>query len=202
MLAQSGTTAEEIAETVVSQTTMAAEMIVDKLSSYFDTDQVKNDSLYAPLAMEEGEVCGIGVHLSLVHDPPILLEEHVSGTTVTYINIVQSVERNSAAEAAGLQTGDILVGVNGTRFEYGQQIYLPDELAEMIRGPQGSEAELLVERGDRLLKFAVKRKPTPPSTASPGAVPVTPEQRKVAPDVEGIFRGQIPSFPSTSFLDW
>lgn len=114
---------------------------------------VKNDSLYAPLT-QEGNVCGVGVNLALVHNPPL----YTGAQHYTYINVVDTVKPNTPAEKAGLLPGDVIVEVNGSTLDYGRQIYLPDEVAEMIRGPEGSKVIVVVERdGGARVKFVLNR---------------------------------------------
>lgn len=132
---------------------MAATDILDSFASLFNVEEVVNDSLYAPLA-QEGRICGVGANLALVHDPPLYIES----PHYTYVNIVDAVEPDSPAEKAGLRNGDILVEVNGTRLDTRQQIYMPDDVADMIRGPEGSDVTIVVERnGHERVEFRMKR---------------------------------------------
>ncbi|KAL7541374.1 hypothetical protein ACHAXR_010870 [Thalassiosira sp. AJA248-18] len=161
------------------------------------TSWIKNDSLYAPLT-QQGNICGVGANLSLVHDPPIY-DAPVSGTTVTYINIVDSVERNTPAAKAGMQSGDIILEVDKTIFEYGREVYLPDDVADMIRGPEGSEVVIVVQREGQRIKFELIREPIDVTSAK--AVPVTPEHKQKAPENNDLFlREECPPFPPASVL--
>lgn len=129
------------------------EDIQDMFTSAFNVNAVKNDSLYAPLS-QEGNVCGIGANLALVHDPPL----HVASDFYTYVTVVDSVEPHSPASKAGLQSGDIIVKVDSAKMEYGRQVYLPDDVADMIHGPHGSTVVVEVERENgRRFKYSLTR---------------------------------------------
>ncbi len=120
--------------------------MTETLGGFFDFNAgVRNDSLYAPLTASENELCGVGVHLALVHDPPIYDTAKV-GTTYRYINRISGIEQNSPAERAGLRSGDIVVRVDCADLDDGQQLYLPDDVARMIRGPEGSQVVVVVDR--------------------------------------------------------
>lgn len=115
---------------------------------------------------QEGNVCGVGIYLILVHDPPL----HIKSNHYTYINIIDSIEPNSPAAKAGLQAGDIMVEVDGTNLDDGQQVYVPEDVSEMTRGPEGSEVVVVVERDGRKVKFVLTREPLDVSSPS-AAVP-------------------------------
>ena len=77
--------------------------------------------------------------------------------------------------------------MDGINLYDGQQLYLPDDVAAMIRGLEGSEVVIMVERGGSRMKFVLKRepldespKPSWPSSPLTSAIlrkamPVTPE---------------------------
>lgn len=156
-----------------------ADQFIEAVSSLITpVANVQNTTLYAPLTQQTGPICGIGVNLSLVHSPPL----HVKSEHYTYITIVESIEPSSPAERAGLQADDVIVSVNGKTMDDGQTILLPEELAEMIRGPEGSFVEVTVGRDDRLFKYSLRREAVSKSTpVSPMnalrkfATPITPE---------------------------
>jgi C-terminal processing protease CtpA/Prc len=81
------------------------------------------------------------------------------GTAYRYINVVSSVESKAPAEKAGLKAGDIILEVDGTNLDDGQQLYLPDDVADMIRGPEGSEVAVVVERRGARMRFLLTRAP-------------------------------------------
>jgi C-terminal processing protease CtpA/Prc len=157
----------------------------DTLARYFNINVVQNDDLYSPLT-QEGNVVGVGVNLTLIHDPPLYDNTPCAGTAYRYITVIDSIEWNTPAAKAGLQSGDIILDVDSTSLYDGQQLYLPDDVANMIRGPEGSEVSIVVERDGRRVKFVLTREPleasatTRPSSPTPSSIirkimPVTPE---------------------------
>jgi hypothetical protein len=131
------------------------------LSSHFF---VSNDSLYAPLTASDHEVVGIGVHLALVHDPPMYDNAAQSGVTYKYINRVNSIEVNSPAERAGMCTGDIIIAVDNVNIDDGQRLYLPDDVAELIHGKEGSRVVVVIEREGRKIEYTIIRAPIVPAS--------------------------------------
>lgn len=87
-------------------------------------------------------------------------EEHFSGIGVyiepkgEYITVVAPI-KGTPGEKAGLAAGDKIVKVNG------QDVVgkTADEVANLIRGPEGTSVEVTVERGDppQNLEFKIKR---------------------------------------------
>ena len=151
--------------------------MADKLASIF----FKNDALFTPLT-QEADICGVGVHLALVHDPPMYGAAR-AGTSYRYINVVRSLELSSPAEKAGLRAGDIVLEVNDTKLDDGQQLYLPDDVADIIRGPEGSKVVVVVERDGMRMEFILTRALIGETSATrsnsfkfgfAGVMPVTP----------------------------
>jgi len=133
-------------------------MLVDsenRFSSWFnDAIAPDCDSLYEPLA-QETNICGVGIRLILVHDPPL----HVKSNHYSYITIIDSIDPHTPAAKAGLQPGDIMVQVRGVNLEDGQQVYVPDDVSNLIRGSEGSKVVVGVERDGRKLMFELTREP-------------------------------------------
>lgn len=131
---------------------------MEDLTSMFDSpmmaEPVNNDSLYAPLS-QETNICGVGVHLSLIHDPPLYSNSERREGTTRYINVVDSIEKGTPAERAGLRAGDVVIRVNDVDINDGQRLYLPDDVAELIRGPEGTEVTVTVAREDGVRVRAV-----------------------------------------------
>lgn len=101
-----------------------------------DASLVKNDSLYAPLTQHENDIRGIGVNLALIHDPPLGVGAPPTGISGTYINVVESVEKNTPASKV-FRPGDTILQVNDTVLDYGRELYLPEDVADMIHGAEG-----------------------------------------------------------------
>eukprot|EP00581_Thalassiosira_minuscula_P015681 CAMPEP_0183733782 /NCGR_PEP_ID=MMETSP0737-20130205/42021_1 /TAXON_ID=385413 /ORGANISM="Thalassiosira miniscula, Strain CCMP1093" /LENGTH=141 /DNA_ID=CAMNT_0025967111 /DNA_START=103 /DNA_END=524 /DNA_ORIENTATION=+ len=117
---------------------------------------IKNSNLYSPLTTDERIICGVGINLSLVHDPP-LIDTPKSGETYRYITIVDSVEYNSPAYKAGIRDGDIVAAVNDNVLEYDRCMYMPDDVADMIRGPEGSRVVVTMERCGERARYVLER---------------------------------------------
>jgi len=117
---------------------------------------VRNDDLYKPLTRgPESRVCGVGVNLSLLHDPPLYLPS----SHYNYILAINSVESRSPASNAGFAEGDIVVAVNGVPLEYDRQVYYPEDVAALIRGPAESAVEIEVQRKGQNLRARLVREP-------------------------------------------
>lgn len=86
-----------------------------------------------------GNYQGIGVYLSVTKD--------------TNEIIVVSAIAESAAEKAGLQSGDIIVRVNGIEYN-GEQL---DEATAQLKGEVGENVQVEIRRGEEVLTFDIKR---------------------------------------------
>lgn len=138
---------------------------------------VQNDSLYAPLTSSDHEVVGIGVHLALVHDPPMYDNAAQSGVTYKYINRINDIEVNSPADRAGMCIGDIIIAVDHVNIDDGQRLYLPDDVAELIHGQEGSRVVVVIERDGRKLEYTIIRAPILPAldtSRSSSMLPTSP----------------------------
>mmetsp|Transcript_12740 Transcript_12740/g.31102 ORF Transcript_12740/g.31102 Transcript_12740/m.31102 type:complete len:164 (-) Transcript_12740:283-774(-) len=131
------------------------EALQNSFASWLNDDTVHTECLHVPLTQDEC-VCGVGASLALVHDPPL----YIPSSHYTYITIIDFVEPNSPADRAGLIGDDVVVEVNGTRLDDGQRLYVPDDVADMIRGPRGSGVSVVVMRdGNRRIKVDLVREP-------------------------------------------
>lgn len=76
-----------------------------------------------------------------------------------YVRIISPIA-NSPAEAAGLQPNDLIVEVDS---ESVAELTITEAVA-LIRGPEGSEVELLIQRGDNQFVISVTRATIPVET--------------------------------------
>ncbi len=89
------------------------------------------------------------------------------GLEIAYVN------PGEPAEQAGLQAGDVVVGVDGREL---REDVTYTEVSLMIRGPEGSTVHLTVQRGDETLEFDVTRK-----------APVIVITRTIEPDIAYLY---------------
>mmetsp|Transcript_5290 Transcript_5290/g.12006 ORF Transcript_5290/g.12006 Transcript_5290/m.12006 type:complete len:518 (+) Transcript_5290:174-1727(+) len=100
----------------------------------------------------QGNIYGVGINLTLV-------QPATSSASNPYNQVgVDSVEPRGPAAKAGLQLGDVIVEVEGKKFDDGR-VYLPDDVACAIRGPEGSQVGVVVERDGKRVKFVLTREP-------------------------------------------
>lgn len=69
--------------------------------------------------------------------------------------IIMEAYENYPAEKSGLKPGDILLKVEGTAIN-GESMNVSD-VRDLLRGEQGTQAEIVIQRGDNTLEFAVPR---------------------------------------------
>ena len=86
----------------------------------------------------EGEYVGIGTEVSLRTDGKV---------------VVKTVFENSPAEKYGIKIDDVIIKVSGVSLE-GKTI---TEVSKMIKGKEGTEVELTINRGKEKLNIKVKR---------------------------------------------
>jgi len=120
---------------------------------------------------------GVGVNLAVV---PPAADASAANNRTSRVGVESVHPHGSAAAKAGLKSGDIIVQVDGKKFynndddddgddkdkdkdEDGkdriEKVYLPDDVASAIRGPEGSEVNVIVERSGERIEFMLTRKP-------------------------------------------
>lgn len=90
-----------------------------------------------------GNVYGVGVELA----------QNKEGMRV----IASDVEPNGPAAKGGLMPGDVFVEVDGVRFDDGRAT--PDDVAVVVRGPEGSKVGMVMERDGKTVDFILTRAP-------------------------------------------
>lgn len=88
-----------------------------------------------------GNLYGVGVELAQ------------SGDRV----IASDVEPNSPASRGGLERNDVFVEVDGVKFDDGKAT--PDDVAVVVRGPEGSKVGVVVERDGKKVDYILTREP-------------------------------------------
>ncbi len=83
--------------------------------------------------------------------------------------VVSSPIEDSPAESAGIETGDVIVAVDGEDVQ-GMEL---GKIAEKVRGPEGSSVELTVMRGEQERQFTVERAEIKSPVASWNVIPGT-----------------------------
>ncbi|MDP9454340.1 MAG: S41 family peptidase [Actinomycetota bacterium] len=83
--------------------------------------------------------------------------------------VVSSPIDGSPADEAGVKTGDVIVAVDGKGVE-GEDVA---QIAEKVRGPEGSPVELTVRRGEEEQSFKLEREELAVETASWNLIPGT-----------------------------
>ena len=106
----------------------------DPYAAYMDTDETEEFS-----ETVEGEYCGIGAEIIF--------------TYADSITKIGNVFENSPAMKAGLQEGDIIVGVNGESIEGKTSA----DIASLVKGKKGTEVTIKILRSDEELEFTITR---------------------------------------------
>lgn len=109
------------------------EALGDEYSGYLSPDA------YAMFNDISGEVEGIGVVIDTIEETGEI--------------VVVSVLRGAAAEAAGVLPGDIFWEVNGESTAGMNQT----DLAAAVRGPAGTDVNIVFKRGDELIEMTITR---------------------------------------------
>ena len=130
---------------------------------YVDQEAVKpRQQTYAAI---EGMLGSLGDEGHTRFLTPEEREQNQRGLSGTYVGVGIQLENKkeevvvaapiegSPAERAGVQTGDIIIAVNGNDIR-GDEI---SKIAERVRGPEGTEVEITVLRGDEEREFTLER---------------------------------------------
>jgi len=150
--------------------------------NYFSGDPPSSRELtYAAL---RGMLYSIGDPRAVFYEPEIAARKHednrgqYAGTGMLGemrdegLEIIH-VNPGEPADQAGLQAGDVIVGVDGWELKENTTY---EETSLMIRGPEGSAVHLTVQRDDEVLEFDVVRK-----------APVVVITRTIEPDIAYLY---------------
>ena len=102
------------------------------------TQYMSKEELDAFTSSLDASIVGIGVRYSELEDSGILVSE---------------VLENSPAEAAGVQAGDIIIAVDGR----GVETFESQELLDSIRGLEGTDVVITVQRGNEKKDIKITR---------------------------------------------
>jgi carboxyl-terminal processing protease len=89
-----------------------------------------------------GTVAGVGIEISVNKEGRVMASD---------------VEDTGPAKAGGVQTNDVFVEVDGTRFDTDKAT--PDDVAVRLRGPQGSKVGVVMERNGKTIDYILTRQP-------------------------------------------
>ncbi|KAL7533928.1 hypothetical protein ACHAWF_004667 [Thalassiosira exigua] len=116
--------------------------------------------------------CGVGIKMALVEPPPD--SPKVNGRRYNRVGVAY-VEPDGPAGEAGLREGDVVAEVDGRKFDDGRA-YLPDDVAQVIRGPRGTQVVVAVEREGERVEFRLTRAPI--ATAAAAGAPAIPDMKE------------------------
>ncbi|KAL7500494.1 hypothetical protein ACHAWT_010463 [Skeletonema menzelii] len=110
---------------------------------------------------------GIGVELVLTQprlaDRPPRKDGGVPLQRKHQVIMIASLHPSGPAAKMGLQKGDVVLQVDDTQLDYGQRVYTPPDVAQLVRGPEGTFVDVTVERregGEMIQKeFHLRRDP-------------------------------------------
>lgn len=133
-----------------------AEAIVNSFALFgLDPNSLYLDEEALALLQEEqqGEIEGIGALVSPEDETIEGENKQCSIVSETCNVVIASTIEGTPAEAAGLVSGDIIVGVDGEDV-IGWSI---EELTGRVRGPSGTDVKLTIRRGDRTFDVTITR---------------------------------------------
>ncbi len=133
-----------------------AEMIVSSFALFgLDPNSFYLDEEALELLQEEqqGEIEGIGALVSPEDETIEGENKQCSIVSETCNVLIASTIEGTPAEAAGLQSGDIIIGVDGDEV-IGWSI---EELTARVRGPSGTDVALTIRRDDEVFEVTITR---------------------------------------------
>ena len=95
--------------------------------------------------IEPSKLYGVGVSLSITASPT---------STASRSQVVVSAIHPSGPASKCLQSNDVILVVNDTDID---EKASPQDVAKLIRGPEGSEVSVVVERSGELMEFKLRR---------------------------------------------
>ena len=107
----------------------------DEYTQYFTKEEMEN--FYSEI---EGNYVGIGIYM-------------IQNTEDNTIVVLYPIE-GSPAQAAGIQTGDVIKKVDGIEFT-GEEF---DQISSKIKGKEGTKVTLEIERSGQILTLEIERK--------------------------------------------
>jgi LysM repeat protein len=109
---------------------------------------------------------GVGVELALAQPRSFDIPPRKDGELLQrnhQVIIIASLHPSGPAAKMGLQKGDVVIQVDDTQLQYDHRVYTPSDVAQLVRGPEGTFVDVIVERregGERIQKeFHLRREP-------------------------------------------
>ncbi|MFH1325993.1 MAG: PDZ domain-containing protein [Candidatus Falkowbacteria bacterium] len=98
---------------------------------------ISHITMFLPQILKEGEITRSNMGITYINLHELVGEEKITGA------LIKTIVRRSSADTAGLQTGDIILEIDGTKIDQN------NNLSELIQKQEsGSEIELLILRED------------------------------------------------------
>ncbi|KAL7428074.1 hypothetical protein ACHAXM_002413 [Skeletonema potamos] len=93
---------------------------------------------------------GVGVELALAQPRSSDVPPREDGGELLQrkhqVIIIASLHPSGPAAKMGLLKGDVVIQVDDTQLQYDQRVYTPSDVAQLVRGPEGSFVSVIVER--------------------------------------------------------
>ncbi len=109
---------------------------------------------------------GVGVELVLAQprsDRPPRKDDGGLLQRKHQVILIKSLHPSGPAAKMGLQKGDVVLQVDDTQLDYDQRVVTPSDVAQLVRGPEGTFVDVTVERreGGEIVqkKFHLRRDP-------------------------------------------